>query len=86
MSIAGRAISSLIQTQGLGDLNRIYLTSQRDRIDYNLAYIPASFNAPHKEEFDTEYMRALFKVGFDMAAKGYPWEKVPPDYADHHLR
>lgn len=42
--------------------------------------------ALQEEEFDTEYMRALFKVGFDMAAKGYPWEKVPPDYADHHLR
>jgi predicted acylesterase/phospholipase RssA len=86
LSIAGRAISSLIHTQGVGDLYRIYLTAQRDSLDFNLAYIPASFNAPHKEEFDTEYMRALFKVGFDMAAKGYPWEKVPPDYADHHLR
>jgi hypothetical protein len=56
-------------------------------LDFNLADIPASFNAPHKEEFDTEYMRALFNVGFDMAAKGYPWEKTPPDYAaTHHLR
>jgi hypothetical protein len=31
-------------------------------------------------------MRALFKVGFDRAANGYPWEKAPPDYAIHHLR
>ena len=86
LSIAGRAISSLIHTQGVGDLYRIYLTAERDGLDFNLAYIPASFNAPHKEEFDTAYMRALFNVGFDMAAKGYPWEKIPPDYAAHHLR
>src|SRR5262245_61447954 len=31
LSIAGRAISSLIQTQGVGDLYRIYLTARRDR-------------------------------------------------------
>ncbi|MDG4561932.1 MAG: patatin-like phospholipase family protein [Candidatus Competibacter sp.] len=80
MSIAGRAISSLIQTQGLGDLYRIYLTTQRDGVDFNLAYIPASFNAPHQEEFDTEFMRQLYALGYDMAAKGYPWQKAPPGF------
>jgi hypothetical protein len=80
MSIAGRAISSLIHTQGIGDLDRIYLITQRDGVDYNLAYIPASFNAPHREEFDTEFMRALFQTGYDMAAKGYPWQKTPPGF------
>lgn len=80
LTIAGRAISSLIQTQGVGDLYRIYLTAQRDGLDFNLAYIPASFNVPHKKDFETDYMRALFKVGYDMAANGYPWEKTPPDY------
>ena len=59
-SIATRAISSLIQTQGIGDLYKIYAETQRDGIDYNLAYIPKSFNAPHKEDFDTEYMKKLF--------------------------
>lgn len=82
MSIAGRAISSLIHTQGIGDLYRIYLTSQRDGVDYNLAAIPASFTVPHREDFDTEFMRALFQTGYEMAAKGYPWAKVPPGYSD----
>jgi Patatin-like phospholipase len=81
MTIAGRAISSLIHTQGIGDLYRIYLTTQRDGVDFNLAYIPDSFNAPHKEEFDTEFMRQLYAVGYDMAAKGYPWQKTPPGLA-----
>lgn len=78
LPIAGRAVASLIQTQGIGDLYRIYAVSQRDEVDYNLAFIPESFNAPHKEEFDTEYMRALFKVGYEQASKGYPWAKRPP--------
>lgn len=78
LSIAGRAISSLIQTQGVGDLYKIYATAQRDGVGYNLAYIPASFHAPHKEDFDTEYMRKLFQTGYDLAVKGYHWEKQPP--------
>ena len=74
------AISSLIQTQGIGDLDRIFLTTQDDGVDFNLAYIPATFNAPHKEDFDTEYMRQLFALGYEMAAKGYPWQKTPPGF------
>ncbi len=84
LSIAGRAISSLIHTQGVGDLYRIYLTAQRDGLDFNLAYIPAQFNAPHKADFDRDFMRALFETGYDMAAKGYAWDKVPPGYATPH--
>lgn len=78
LSIASRAITSLIQTQGVGDLYKIYATAQRDGIDYNLAYIPKSFYAPHKEDFDTDYMTKLFSAGYDLAAKGYSWQKEPP--------
>jgi hypothetical protein len=80
MPIAGRAISSLIQTQGIGDLYRIHATTQRDGIDFNLAYIPSDFIVPHLEQFDTNYMRKLFATGQDMAAKGYRWQKSPPGY------
>ncbi|MGH8550848.1 MAG: patatin-like phospholipase family protein [Methylococcales bacterium] len=78
LSIAGRAIASLIQTQGVGDLYKIYAVTQRDGIDYNLAYIPKTFNAPHQEDFDTDYMRTLFQTGYDLAVKGYRWDKTPP--------
>jgi hypothetical protein len=80
LPIAGRAISSLMQTQGIGDLYRIYLTSHRDGVDYNLAYVPHTFTTPHREQFDTVYMRSLYQLGYDMAAKGYPWRKTPPGY------
>jgi hypothetical protein len=80
MSIAQRAIASLIHSQGRGDLYRIYLTAQKDGVDYNLAFIPPTFNEPHRELFDTEYMRALYKTGYDMAAEGYPWSKHPPGF------
>lgn len=80
MSIAGRAIASLIQTQGIGDLYRIYTIAQRDGVDFNLAHIPKSFHFPHREEFDTAYMRSLFETGYELAKNGYPWKKAPPDF------
>ncbi|WP_373501440.1 patatin-like phospholipase family protein [Desulfococcus sp.] len=81
LSIAGRAVVSLIHSQGIGDLYRIYAVAERDEVDFNLGFIPASFKAPHKEEFDTEYMRALYNTGYDMMLKGFPWLKVPPGFA-----
>lgn len=80
LSIAGRAISTLIQTQGIGDLYKIYLSTQRDGINYNLAYIPATFDAEHTEEFDTVYMNKLFDLGFELAAGEFRWEKYPPGF------
>lgn len=80
MSIAGRAVASLIHNQGIGDLYRIYATTQRDGVDFNLTFIPSSFDAPHKEEFDNEYMRQLYDVGYSMAAEGFPWLKAPPGF------
>jgi Patatin-like phospholipase len=81
LSIATRAIFSLTRTQGVGDLYRIYATSERDHVDFNLTFIPASFNTPHREEFDTAYMRALFEVGVNAAKSEAPWHKVPPGFA-----
>jgi predicted acylesterase/phospholipase RssA len=78
MSIASRAITSLIQTQGVGDLYRIYSTAQRDGVDFNLAYIPESFDMELAEPFDSGYMNALYKVGYDLARAGYVWHKAPP--------
>lgn len=56
----------------------IYYLSQRDGLDFNLAYIPKTFNEPHREDFDRQYMRKLFDVGYTSAVNGYPWEKALP--------
>ena len=78
LTIAGHAISALIQTQGIGDLYRLYLLAQKDGLDFNLAYIGADFTTEHKEDFDPVYMRALFDYGYQLGRKGYPWRKAPP--------
>ena len=77
--IAFRAISCLVQFQGIGDLYTIYTVTQRDQMEYNLAFIPPTFNYPHTKIFDTKYMTELFDVGERMAVKGTDWWwKHPP--------
>jgi predicted acylesterase/phospholipase RssA len=78
LPIASRAIDSLITTQGLGDLYRLFLTSRRDAIDFNLAFIPSTFKEKPKEAFDPEYMRKLFDIGFAAAKDSTAWFKTPP--------
>ncbi len=80
LSIAGRAVSTLIATQGIGDLYRTYLNAQRDGIDYNLVFIPSDFTLQAREPFDREYMQKLFDVGFEMGRKGGFWMKTPPGF------
>jgi hypothetical protein len=80
MLIVLRSIASLIHTQGIGDLYRIYTTAHRDGVDFNLTFIPSSFNFPHKEEFDNEYMRKLYETGYALGLKGVPWAKTPPGF------
>ena len=79
ISIAGRAIGSLIHTQGIGDLYRIYVTAQRDGLDFNLANIGGDFTYKEKhEEFGTPFMVALFDYGCRLGREGYPWKQLPP--------
>lgn len=78
LSIAGRAISTMIHSSGTNDIVRIYFVTQRDKVDYNLAYIGREFSAPRAGDFDKTYMKALFDYGYAQARHGYRWKKVPP--------
>lgn len=80
--IALRAVDSLMGSAALGDIYRIYLSTQRDGIQFNLAFIPESFSEESSESFDREYMIKLFNLGHQMAKDGYKWSTVPPGYDD----
>jgi predicted acylesterase/phospholipase RssA len=72
------SISTLIRTQGIGDLYRIYLGAKRDQIPFRLAYIPRDAKFESKETFDPKYMRALFDLGYELSRNGYEWATSPP--------
>ncbi|HEX9328235.1 MAG TPA: patatin-like phospholipase family protein [Reyranella sp.] len=78
LGIAGRAITTMIAISGYNDVIRIYAITQRDGIDYNLAFIGSDFNKVLPSAFDSGYMRALYDYGYQQALRGYDWAKKPP--------
>ena len=77
-SIVGKSISSLIKTQGIGDLYRMYANAQRDGIAFRAIWIPDTFTMKEPKPFDPPYMKALFDLGYEMGRKGIPWAEQPP--------
>jgi predicted patatin/cPLA2 family phospholipase len=83
INIANRAVSTLIKTQGIGDMFRLYTIAMNNGMEFNLASIPPSFTLEATTVFDKEYMDALFNFGFDQAIQGYKWQHKPP-YMDEN--
>lgn len=80
LPIAQRSISTLTKHQGIGDLYRMYAAAERDRIDFNLAAIPAEFSARSSRPFDKAYMIPLYELGYRQGKQGYAWMKAPPGW------
>ena len=84
--IAGRSIASIIRTQGIGDLYRIFLETCRDGLDFYLAYIPETFDEDPEGDFDPSYMTKLFNLAYEAGKSGYPWDRMPPELAAAPIR
>ena len=78
INIVSRAVSTLIKTQGIGDMYRLYSAAKLNGMEFNMASIPPSFKEQSHAIFDKEYMDALFNFGFDQARQGYDWQHKPP--------
>jgi hypothetical protein len=86
LEVVGRSVGSLLRTQGIGDIERIYLEARRDGLDFYLTYIPDDFNEPLNEIFDSEYMNKLYQVGYERALQGGEWQRVPPGFNAGNVR
>jgi hypothetical protein len=72
--IAGRSVTSLIRTQGIGDAYRIAALAKRDGVKIELTWITdAAPKNPGDEVFDPKYMAALFDYGYRRALDGKVW-------------
>lgn len=78
ITIAGRAIATMLAASGVNDVLRTYFVSKRDKVDYNLTYIGRDFDFPKKGEFDQAYMNALYEYGVREIVEGRAWHKAPP--------
>jgi hypothetical protein len=61
-------------------LDRAYLAAKRSGVEFNVATIPTSFNAPSRGAFDPDYMGALFQTGYDQGQSTAPFDNQPPPY------
>jgi predicted acylesterase/phospholipase RssA len=82
LKIAQQAISTMTASSGVNDLYRMYLTTKRDGVKFNLAYIEDDFHLAYKGPFDKAYMNTLFEHGYQVGIAGYKWHKTPPGYQD----
>jgi Patatin-like phospholipase len=61
-------------------LDRTYVAAKRSGVGFNVATIPASFNAPSRGPFDSDYMGALFQTGYEQGRSAAPFSaELPPD-------
>jgi sarcosine oxidase gamma subunit len=59
-------------------IDRAYIVAKRSGVEFNVASIPATFNAPSKGPFDPEYMKALFEVGSVQGKGPIAFAATPP--------
>lgn len=78
ISIATRSAQTLLHFAGIADIDRIYLTAQRDGVAFRIQSIGREFNADRPRFFDTGYMRALFAHGEARGRNPASWLPAPP--------
>ena len=74
--VLGRTVSTLINAQGIGDIAKLYAMSAEYGFNFQVAYIPDSFEGEAQETFDRQYMGRLFEFGYELARAGEAWTLV----------
>ncbi|WP_114376260.1 hypothetical protein [Elioraea thermophila] len=78
LTIAQRALSTLLAASGYFDVQRVWLVTQRDGVEVRLADIGEDFTETYDEPFDPASMRALFAYAQRRMRKGKVWVSHPP--------
>ena len=79
ISIAQRAILTMVASGGSNDVVRAYFVAKQDGVDFNLAFIGEDFEPSVKlGEFSPAYMQALYAYALDKALANDVWHKSPP--------
>jgi predicted patatin/cPLA2 family phospholipase len=77
IDIAARASASVTKTQTRSILYQTFDFARRNNLGFNLTYIDKSVHSPGLTGFETSYMRALYRYGYDKAKGGSFWVRAP---------
>lgn len=78
LGIGERTMQTLTRVEASTDVDRIFAALQRQRVDFNLAYIDSDFQVAHPRDFDPSYTRALYAYGQQLGSRDDPWHDMPP--------
>lgn len=82
LSLALRTIETLVKAQSVGDIKEVGALAERDGLTVRVMLLPNAFDGESKELFDKEYMRALYKIGFDLGTDPANWSRHFQDLFD----
>ena len=77
-TILTQSISMAVPVDTSLMIDRAFVVAKRSSVEFNVATIPASFNAPSRGPFDPNYMKTLFQVGFDQGNGSTAFAATPP--------
>jgi len=76
--ISRRAMSSMIKSQTLNDLNRIYELSREQGLDFHWIALPPGYKPTTGDVFDPREMNRLYEFGYEMGKRKNVWLTAPP--------
>jgi predicted acylesterase/phospholipase RssA len=78
--ILAQTVGTAVKTDLRLMLDRAYVAAQNSDVGFNVATIPASFNAPSRGAFDPRYMKVLYDVGYDQGKGANAFAPAPPAF------
>jgi len=78
VGIASRVLQASGRAAVINDLIRIYAVARLQEASYHWVTIPDGVEMAREEVFDRVRMTALYEVGYQLAASGVTWARVPP--------
>jgi len=79
-AILGQTVDTAVKVDLRLMLDRAYIAAKNSGIGFNVAAIPANFNAPSRGPFDPNYMKALFDAGYQQGKGAAAFADAPPLY------
>jgi hypothetical protein len=76
--ISRRAMSSMIKSQALDDLYRIYRLSREQGLSFHWIALPPGYKPASGDMFDPKEMNRLFEFGYEMGKRRNVWLTEPP--------
>lgn len=77
LNIIGRGVSIIVKSLTAVMIDQAYSAATRSNVPFHIATIDPKFSAPSRGAFDTEYMKALFALGYEQGKAGIAFRTEP---------